>query len=231
MLADRRVDELRGIGAESGGELLAARVRRRRDLDDGGSDRQPRARRRVVFAQVEVDVELVARESPTIRRLGHKRRSPRVHERDLSVVIPTDRPPAIADQSLGFIELAPRQRFAGVDAGPPHDQLENADVGRRSANLLEPCFELGKCGIRSSPTLPWSRTMPMKATGSAGGLLADVKGSPIFSARSPPAEPVAFIHASRNWRQDAANVDGVRVPRGRLGNQFTGWSRSAALRR
>ncbi len=60
------VHELERLGAEAGAELRAPGVRFWRHLDDGVADRELRSGWKVVDAEVEVDVELVAGERPAI---------------------------------------------------------------------------------------------------------------------------------------------------------------------
>src|SRR5438128_1575425 len=64
--AVRRVDEPERPGAEAPAELRTPGVRLVGHLDDGGAESEPRARRQVVGAQVEVDVELIACERPLL---------------------------------------------------------------------------------------------------------------------------------------------------------------------
>src|SRR5258708_23164424 len=59
---DQRVDEPQRIVAETGRELCATRVRLLAELDHGRTDLNPAARREVREADVEIHVELVARE-------------------------------------------------------------------------------------------------------------------------------------------------------------------------
>ena len=56
-----------GVVAEAGGELGAAGVRARGDLEEGVADRERVPGREVREAEVEVDVELVAGERPAAR--------------------------------------------------------------------------------------------------------------------------------------------------------------------
>src|SRR5688500_741249 len=51
-----RVHEARRVRAEALKKLGAARMRLRRDLDDGGSDGEPRAGRKIRLADIEIDV-------------------------------------------------------------------------------------------------------------------------------------------------------------------------------
>jgi hypothetical protein len=59
-----RRDELQGIHAEARGEFPAAGMRQAGRFEHGAADRQLRAGRQVLLAQVEIDVELVARQRP-----------------------------------------------------------------------------------------------------------------------------------------------------------------------
>src|SRR4029077_7995689 len=63
--AFRRVGEHARCLAKPRREFLAAEMRLIADLDHGGTDRQLRPGRDVLGAEVEIDVELVAGESPT----------------------------------------------------------------------------------------------------------------------------------------------------------------------
>src|SRR5438094_3152169 len=49
------------------------------ELDHGRADLNPAARRQVGAADVEIDIELVARIRPTVSIPRHRRRCPRVH--------------------------------------------------------------------------------------------------------------------------------------------------------
>src|SRR6188472_234589 len=78
-----RIDEPRRIRAEASRELRAASVGNVRDLEYRGTDLDARARRQVFDADVEVDVQLVARERPALATSGDEVDDARVHQRDL----------------------------------------------------------------------------------------------------------------------------------------------------
>ena len=134
----RAVDELHGVGAETFDELTAARVRLRGDLDDRRAHRQLRARRQVLSAQIEIDVELVAGERPAIRSLGDQRHHARVGERELHVgVAPAvlgartaAHTPRVADQSLDQIELGLGDDLADIDGRTPDNELDCPAITR-----------------------------------------------------------------------------------------------------
>src|SRR5438094_10051273 len=78
------------------------------ELDHGRADLNPAARRQVGAADVEIDIELVACIRPTVSIPRHRRRCPRVHERQLGIWIRTtirgvgasSNPPGVALQTI-----------------------------------------------------------------------------------------------------------------------------------
>ena len=111
--ADVGVDEAHGREAEALGELGAAPVRLIGDLHDRLADAQPGARRQLLGAEVEVDVQLVAGERPPLRRTGDQRHGPDVHDVELHVgmgrAVGRARAgplvPRVADEADGQVEL------------------------------------------------------------------------------------------------------------------------------
>jgi hypothetical protein len=80
-----RVDEAGRLEPEPFGELAAAVVRHRGNLEDRQGDREACAGRQVVGAEVEIDVEVVAGERPAGLVLRDQRDRAGIHQRDLDV--------------------------------------------------------------------------------------------------------------------------------------------------
>ena len=137
----RGVHEAKGVAPEARRELVAAAVGLIGHLDHGGADPQPRAGRKVGRAEVEVDVQLVAGEGPALGRPGHEQCNACVHHVQLHVGVgpavggPAARAqrPGVADEALVDVELALGQDLALGDRRTPHDQLDAAVVGGRTA--------------------------------------------------------------------------------------------------
>jgi len=85
LAADPGVDEPQGVRAEPGGELGAAEMRLRGDLDDRRAHRQPGAGRQVGRAQVEIDVELIPGQHAPAGLLGDEQGGAGIHHRQLHV--------------------------------------------------------------------------------------------------------------------------------------------------
>jgi hypothetical protein len=123
-----------------------------RHFDHRGADADARAGRHVVPAQIEIDIQLIARKGPAGRILRHERDRAGVHDVDLHVGmrrLPVGaararaEPPRVADESLDEIELRFVEQLARVRARPAHDQLQLSSVLRRGPDHLEAGFELG----------------------------------------------------------------------------------------
>ena len=143
-----RVDEHERLEPEAGAELLAARVRLVRHLEHRRPDRELRARREVLAAQIEIDVELVTRERPALPVARHERRRPRVHDRDLRLRVrgtparAAARLPVVADEPVLDVELGLVDDLALVDRRPAHDQLHDTLAPWGRAQVVEPRLEL-----------------------------------------------------------------------------------------
>ena len=140
---ERRQDELRRVVAEPSSELRAAGVGDRGDLDDRGTELEPRAGRQVRGAEVEVEVELVAGERAPFGVDGHQRGEAGVHQRDLHVGVrravaglgarlPT---PHVTDESLDEVELGRVEHLAFASCRTTDDELDRPVVGWRPADL------------------------------------------------------------------------------------------------
>src|SRR5688572_23431131 len=111
----------------------------RRDLDDGRADREARAGRKIRRADIEIDVELIARQSPPRLLAGNHRNHARVHHVDLHVRMgqPVWRSPAVADvprvanETSSSVELTSIEDVTSPDGWPANDQFERAFVLRR----------------------------------------------------------------------------------------------------
>jgi hypothetical protein len=116
-------------------------MRQRADFQHRGTDCDSRSGGKVFLAEVHVDEELIAGETPTIFVLRDKIRNPRVHDVDLHLRVWTTvggfgtsaSAPTIADQSSHRIEFRFFENLALVDSRPPHDQLDHAIVFGRFA--------------------------------------------------------------------------------------------------
>ena len=151
-----RVDEAHRLDAEAGDELGAPGVRDLGDLDDGVADLQPRARRQLLRAEVEVDVELVAGERPAVTGAGDEGDRPGVHHVQLhlrvrrAVVQPPARTvlPRVADESDGHVELAAVEHLALADPRASDDHLQRAGADRGRPYLVEPGLQLLRGEVR-----------------------------------------------------------------------------------
>ena len=126
-------------------------MRKPADLEDRRADLEAGARGQVLGTQVEVDVELVARERPALPIAScHEVDDARVHECDLggsSVVVGTvrsrsSRTPAIPDEAVLEIEYALLEDLALALDRAPYDELDRPYLGRRRENVLETSPEL-----------------------------------------------------------------------------------------
>ena len=83
------------------------------DLDDGRAEGEAGAGRRLLDAQVEVDVELVAGQGPPVGVDRHQGRHPGVHQVELHVgmgrpvlgAVAVPDPPAVADEAVVEVEV------------------------------------------------------------------------------------------------------------------------------
>ena len=93
--------------------------------------------------QVEVEVELVAREGPPLGVPGEEGHHPRAHDVELHLgVRPTvgglaaaTLHPGVADQPDALVELALLEHLAFAMPGPAHDELEGPGVPRCGEQL------------------------------------------------------------------------------------------------
>ena len=132
-------------------ELDAAGVRLRRHLDHGRAECESRAGRQVLLRDVEIDVELIAGESPALAvARGDEVDDARAHQRQLRLAVGRSvrglraavRAPPVPDEALVEIEHALREHLALALGRAPHDQLDDALVSRRAPDLVEPGLEL-----------------------------------------------------------------------------------------
>ena len=101
-------------------------------------DGEPGSGGQVPDADVQVDVELVARERPALAAAGDRLRRPRVHQRQLREGIgcpvgPAAAPaasPDVSDEALVEIQHSLVEHLALVRGGAPDDQLDRALGGR-----------------------------------------------------------------------------------------------------
>ena len=160
--ASWRVHEAGRVRAEARRELRAPRVRHVGHLDDRRAECEPRSRRKVLRPQVEVDVELVPRESPPFPVGRQQRDHARVHERELRArvrglaVLPSARPPAVSDQAVVEIELAFLENLSLALRRPANDQVDGSlGAGARSmsgrpasSSAAGTCTSLVICPVR-----------------------------------------------------------------------------------
>jgi hypothetical protein len=88
---NRRVHKLKGPEAETTGEFLAARVGRHGDLDDDLPHPQPCTGGSVRFAQIEVDVQLIASQGGAHIIAANEMGKARVDQRELPLGIRANR--------------------------------------------------------------------------------------------------------------------------------------------
>jgi hypothetical protein len=131
-------------------------VRLGRHLDHGLADLELRAWREVLVADVEVEVELVTGEAPTVGVPGGgEKRGARVHDVQLHLGVgtavrgPLAGPvlPGVAHEPLDEVEVALLEHLALADSRAAHDELEGALLGGRGADVIEPGLELGTCVV------------------------------------------------------------------------------------
>src|SRR5258708_27789892 len=149
---DRRVDEPQRIVAETGRELCAARVRLLAELDHGRTDLNPAAGGQVREADVEIHIELVAREGPTLAFARDRSRRAGVHQRQLRLrirasigcVSASTWTPGIALEAV--VKAQPRlsENLALVLCRAPGDQLNRSAVRGRIAYVVEALLEPGQ---------------------------------------------------------------------------------------
>ena len=108
------------------------------DFDDGVADGQARPDGQVLDAEIEVDVELVARERPALPIARDQLGEAGVHHRQLGVVgRRAAQVPAVADEPDDGVEVALVEHLAQVDRRATDDQLDRAAVRRGRADVLE----------------------------------------------------------------------------------------------
>jgi hypothetical protein len=105
----------------------------------GGADRQ------VLLAEVEVDVELVARLGPVLVRVAaaDQSRGAGAHHRQLEVPVATRlQAPAVALEPEALDELTAVEKLALSDRRPADDQLQRAFLRGCSAHPVQSGLEL-----------------------------------------------------------------------------------------
>jgi len=141
---------MHSVRAESLDEFSAAGVRLAGDLDDGGSQRELRAGRKIVLAEIEVDEQLIARERPTVLSLSEQRDRARVDDVQLHIGMRRSicRPaalslrPAVAYEAGRHVELRFVENFARANPRAPNDQVEHAVVFWRLFDSVKTGFDL-----------------------------------------------------------------------------------------
>src|SRR5207237_1770425 len=88
-------------------------------------------------AQVEVDVELVARERHALGRARPDRREAHVLERQLRGAVARAETPAVAHEAVLRIERGLVEPLALAFRRAPDDQLDTPVVARRPADVLD----------------------------------------------------------------------------------------------
>ena len=89
-------------------------------------------------AQIEIDVELVARERPLLASWGDQRQESHVDERELIDAPPLAECPAITDEALLDIERAHLEHLSLTALRPTHEQRERAALARRPRDFRQP---------------------------------------------------------------------------------------------
>jgi len=86
--------------------------------------------RKVLAAEVQIDVELIARELPPVTRLGQERDHPGVHHGDLPRRITVVAQPYVANQADSGIKVCFHESLALVLPRTPNDEFDLAVVRR-----------------------------------------------------------------------------------------------------
>src|SRR5438309_8381671 len=162
LAADWRAGEGERVLAEPRHELLAARMGLRRELDHRRPQLDAGPGRQVVEADVQVEVELVARLLPAIRRNGEERRGPGVHDGELGLRVrraigraaAPALPPGVAHEALCEVERPLGKDLPLVHRRPPHDEVDPAEVMGRLTDVIEAPLEGGGAQVLHTPSMP-----------------------------------------------------------------------------
>jgi hypothetical protein len=146
LTAEPGVDEAHRLAPEALDELRAPQVRRLADPQHGLADREHAARREVIHAQVQVNVELITAQRHPLGPACDQFSDPRVHHRDLPVGVgrPVRCTAAAADEPVVTVEPGGRVQYrrsrhvALADRGAADDQDHPAAVARGLPDLAEP---------------------------------------------------------------------------------------------
>src|SRR5260370_35333955 len=119
------------------------------DFNHGRCERESRPRRQVLFAQIQIEIELTSRQLPAVFVLGHQRSDAGIHDVELHVrmcrSVRRERAaagdPAVAHQAHFQIKLACVKNFSFVARWPAHNQLEVAFISGSAPDLTETSFE------------------------------------------------------------------------------------------
>src|SRR5688572_21154140 len=103
-VASLRADETLGIAPISLCEQPASRMRLRAHLDLRTADREPRGGRQVLEAQIEIHIELIASERPSVAALREQLDEPCVDDGKLLRAMAFAERPTIADETLLDVE-------------------------------------------------------------------------------------------------------------------------------
>ena len=112
-------------------------------FEHGRPDAEQGPRRKVVLADVEIDVQLIAGQTPAVGGAGHQCSHPGVHHRHLGQAAATALAPAVTDEPLFEVEHPLVELLAVIDCRAADDQLESAEVGGRIADVVEAGIEFG----------------------------------------------------------------------------------------
>jgi hypothetical protein len=149
--AERRIDELHRVHSEPLDELLASRMGLIRHLDDGRAQREPRARREILGAEVQIEKELIPGPLPAIAIRCDQLDHTRAHDVQLHVGVRSPirgagasaQAPAITDEAKAHVELGDVDDFSLIDARPADDEVKTARILRRLKDGVQTRFELG----------------------------------------------------------------------------------------
>src|SRR5687768_4809942 len=108
------------------------------------------------MTQIEIDIQLIARERPAARILRDEGSRAGVHDVDLHLGMRSavGRPgaraesPRVANQALDRVELPFLEHLALIHARPSHDQLQFTGILGRSPDFLEARLELRRREMR-----------------------------------------------------------------------------------
>jgi hypothetical protein len=144
------------IQTETLRELVTTKVGWTSYLDDGGSNLEAGTGREVVFAQVEINIELVARELPSVSLTGYQQGCSSVHYRQLRVGMRRSVRPIVAYEALGAIQHCFQEDFSLVFGRTTNDELHSSLVSGGTTDLVETTLKEGGVHVSHPAIMPSS---------------------------------------------------------------------------